>query len=223
MCFMVEIDGQRIEMNAKGVSIETRLRKQIVVGRNTGLKRGDKDHRYRWRNKECKREKDAEDSGKEREKATAKEKSKDREKDRDMHTDNEKERDTLNTPGREKGKDRIREERDTDQKEWSSEKEKASYNQQQKGHLRSNDVGKDVTSKLDGKDSHYRDVTDQEIGFHHDNDGHGTLKHEQNEQGEPIGTHRLAAELEEHISKMKEERLKIKCECEGSFRGFIMG
>lgn len=194
----------------------------------------EKDRKDRGRKKERERERDTEKDGeREREKERGKEKSKDRdkdrekdrdsakdrgkEKDRDRNKEREKERendrDTRDTFEREKGRDRIREERGTDQKkERSSERDKLSRKQRDEGHHKSKDIGKDETSKLDGEDGQYRGITKQGLGSHHDNDSNETLKHEQDEEGDPNGSRRPTVELEERISKMKEERLKKKSE-----------
>lgn len=173
----------------------------------------DKDNE-RAREKERSKEK-GKDRDKERDRAKDKEREKERDKnkdrDREREIDNDRDRDVLET---EKGKERIREERESGQdKERSRERDKVGRKHRGEGHDRGKYATKDDTVKLDREDGLDGDITTWGKGSHHEKDDIRSTKYQQSVEGEESrGSHASALELEERISKMKEERMRNKSE-----------
>ncbi|XAR63764.1 hypothetical protein NMG60_11023830 [Bertholletia excelsa] len=176
----------------------------------------DKDNeraREKERGKEKSRDRDKERE-KERDKARdrEREKEKDKHKDRDKERDNEKDRDRDGLD-REKEKERTREEREADQgKERSRERDRVSRKHRDEGHIKSKDIGKDDSMKNSeyGKDW---DIAKLGNASHSDEDETRSIKHEQSTGiAASSGSHLSSLELEERLSKIKEERLKKNSE-----------
>ncbi|KAI8022739.1 SART-1 family protein DOT2 [Camellia lanceoleosa] len=140
-----------------------------------------------------------------------KRRDKNKDRDREREIDNDRDRDVLET---EKGKERIREERESGQdKERSRERDKVGRKYRGEGHDRGKYATKDDTVKLDHEDGLDGDITTWGKGSHHEKDDIRSTKYQQSvEGGESRGSHASALELEERISKMKEERMRNKSE-----------
>ncbi|XP_057497500.1 SART-1 family protein DOT2-like isoform X1 [Actinidia eriantha] len=176
----------------------------------------EKDDRAREKEREKQKSRDRDkEKEKERDRARDREKEKEREKHKDQDREREIDKDRdRNAPDREKGKERIREkERETDQdKDRSRERDKVSRRHRDEGHYRSKDAGKDDTLKLDIEEGHDGDMTNQRKASRRDEDNFRSIKYRHGTEEEAGGSQPSPSELEQRISKMKEQRLQNKSE-----------
>ncbi|KAH7835013.1 hypothetical protein Vadar_022063 [Vaccinium darrowii] len=202
---------------------------------STKDKRSERDYDVeKYKDKRSERDKDCKDRGKERDR--------DRDRDRDRETENDEERANKRSKDREKrrqkerevakykdgdreskidkDRDRVREkgkgrrekERELDQdKEKSREREKVGRKQQE-GHDRGKDGRKVDVFNVDRESGQNGDIGNQRKSSHHVEDETRSSKYQQSTAGQSGGSHVRASEVEEHISKMKEERLQKKSE-----------
>ncbi|GFY80530.1 SART-1 family [Actinidia rufa] len=185
-----------------------REREREVEKDDRARRRRGKNQKSRDRDKEKEKEKER-DRAKDREREKEREKHKDRDREREIDKDRDR-----NAPEREKGKERIREkERETDQdKDRSRERDKVSRRHRDESHYRSKDAGKDDALKLDIEEGHDGDITNQRKASRRDEDNFRSLKYRHGTEEEASGSQPSPSELEQRISKMKEQRLQNKSE-----------
>lgn len=154
------------------------------------------------------------EKSRDRERGTEKGKERTREKERERNKDREKERETHGDRDREKTRERERDrERDGDHdKDRSRDRDKVNRKQHTEFHDGRKDLGKDDKLTSDSEDGQYKDTGKHGIGSHREKDATKVLKHEANAEGEHAGSQQSAAEIQDRITRMKEERLKKKSE-----------
>ncbi|KAL5782422.1 hypothetical protein ACOSP7_007451 [Xanthoceras sorbifolium] len=169
----------------------------------------DKDRKDKRREREQERERETEKergkdkSGRDREKERDRAKEKEREKGREKYKDRQKERENEKDRDREKTREKIRDkEREMDlDKDRSRDRDRASKKAREEDYDRS----KNDKLKSDYEDNRDRDVSKQTKASYDDKD-------ERNAEDALGSSSAPASELENRISKMKEERLKKKSE-----------
>ncbi|KAH7573656.1 hypothetical protein JRO89_XS03G0187700 [Xanthoceras sorbifolium] len=169
----------------------------------------DKDRKDKRREREQERERETEKergkdkSGRDREKERDRAKEKEREKGREKYKDRQKERENEKDRDREKTREKIRDkEREMDlDKDRSRDRDRASKKAREEDYDRS----KNDKLKSDYEDNRDRDVSKQTKASYDDKD-------ERNAEDALGRSSAPASELENRISKMKEERLKKKSE-----------
>ncbi|KAG8376347.1 hypothetical protein BUALT_Bualt09G0053700 [Buddleja alternifolia] len=180
--------------------------------------RGKDSDREKHREKE--RDKERKDRGKEKgreeldgegglDKERGKGKSKDRDKDREKERDRAKDREREREHGRDRGKDtseREKEKQADQEKDRARDRDRTSRKQKDESRDRSKDE-KDGYSRVENDYSKANQSTKERLGTSNDENESKFLKHQEKADIAIVGSGHSASEIEERISKMKEERL----------------
>ncbi|PIN12774.1 U4/U6.U5 snRNP associated protein [Handroanthus impetiginosus] len=208
--------------------VQDRVREKDADREKQREKEKDKERKDQVKEKEREREreKELEKDGergldKEKGKEKSRDKDKDREKERDRakvkerekHKERERERENVRERGkdtaeREKAKERSREkEKQADQeKDRVKDRDRSGHKQRDENNSRRKDMDKYGSSRLDDEYSL------EQVGSSDDEKGSKNLKHQEKAEIDAAVSHQSGLELEDRISKMREERLKKSSE-----------